>query len=213
MTFNNSQKKLLPNIEFEKKLREIGIRFIAGVDEAGRGPLAGPVVAAAVVFPESIFIDNSLPIPNLKDSKKLSNANRLKFYDIIKEKAVSIGIGIINNEIIDQINILNATFKAMQQAIFELKPLPDYLLIDGPHFLEIGIPFAKIINGDLKCFSIAAASIIAKVVRDNIMNDYDTLYPNYGFSKHKGYGTSKHVMAIKKYGYCNIHRRTFKINR
>ncbi len=215
MIFNKSKlivspRKILPSIEYESKFWENGLRFIAGVDEAGRGPLAGPVVAAAVVFPKSLFESDSNPIVNVKDSKKLAHKKRIKVFDLIQKKALSIGVGIVSQDVIDEINILNATFKAMHKAIERLVPPPDYLLIDGPHFPEMGIPCTKIIDGDSKSFTIAAASIIAKVVRDNLMVEYDEKYPEYGFSKHKGYGTSAHIAAIKKFGYCEIHRKSFK---
>jgi ribonuclease HII len=194
-------------LTFERKLWDNGKRFIAGVDEAGRGPLAGPVVAAAVVFPREVYIEG------VKDSKKLTEKKRLELFDKIQSKALSVGIGIIGHQVIDEINILNATFKAMHYAIGKLIPQPDHLLIDGPYFAELNIPAEKIVAGDMKSFTIAAASIIAKVTRDKIMADYDLQYPNYGFAKHKGYGTAKHIEAVRKFGLSNIHRKSFKLHK
>jgi len=194
-------------LTFERKFWDNGKRFIAGVDEAGRGPLAGPVVAAAVVFPREVYIEG------VKDSKKLTEKKRLELFDKIQSKALSVGIGIIHHHVIDDINILNATFKAMHCAIGELIPQPDHLLIDGPYFAELNIPAEKIVDGDMKSFTIAAASIIAKVTRDKIMVDYDLQYPNYGFAKHKGYGTAQHIEAIQKFGLSEIHRRSFKLHK
>ncbi len=194
-------------LTFEQSLWNNGKRFIAGVDEAGRGPLAGPVVAAAVVFPREVYIEG------VKDSKKLSEKQRLKLFEVIQSKALSIGIGIVPHLVIDEINILNATFKAMHQAIGELIPQPDHLLIDGPYFAELNIPAKKIIDGDTKSFTIAAASIIAKVTRDKIMKDYDLQYPDYGFAKHKGYGTAEHIAAIREFGLSEIHRKSFKLHK
>lgn len=194
-------------LNFESKLWRKGKNNIAGIDEAGRGPLAGPVVAAAVVFPQKYFFEG------IKDSKKLSEKKRVEIFDIIKSNTLSIGIGIIPHYIIDEINILSATFKAMHMAIEQLNPIPDHLLVDGPHFAEMNIPATKIIDGDAKCFTIAAASIIAKVTRDKLMMEYDELYPQYGFAKHKGYGTKEHLEAIKKFGLCEIHRKSFKIQK
>lgn len=194
-------------LTFEQNLWNNGKRFIAGVDEAGRGPLAGPVVAAAVVFPREVYIEG------VKDSKKLSEKQRLKLFEDIQSKALSIGIGIVPHLVIDEINILQATFKAMHQAISELIPKPDILLIDGPYFAELNIPAKKIIDGDTKSFTIAAASIIAKVTRDKIMKDYDLQYPDYGFAKHKGYGTAEHIAAIREFGLSEIHRKSFKLHK
>jgi ribonuclease HII len=194
-------------LTYEKKLWSAGKRSIAGVDEAGRGPLAGPVVAAAVVFPHDVYIEG------VKDSKKLSEKKRLEMFREIQEKALSFGIGIVDHLVIDEINILNATFKAMHMAIGKLIPQPEHLLIDGPYFAELNIPSEKIIDGDMKSFTVAAASIIAKVTRDKIMTDYDTQYPAYGFAQHKGYGTPQHIEAIKKFGLCEIHRKSFKLHK
>ena len=193
------------SIDYEMEHWKNGKLYIAGVDEAGRGPLAGPVVAAAVIFPLGVEIDG------VNDSKQLSAKERERLFDIINEKAISVGVGIVEHTIIDEVNILNATFRSMHEAIGKLTNQPDHLLIDGPRFAGANIPFTTIINGDAKCFSIAAASIIAKVTRDRLMKEYDKQYPQYGFAKHKGYGTKAHLEAIKKPGPCEIHRRSFRM--
>lgn len=200
-------KESLIELTYERELWQTGKRFIAGVDEAGRGPLAGPVVAAAVVFPRELVIDG------IKDSKTLSEKKRADLFEQIHSKALSIGVGIVDQVLIDEINVLNATFKAMHKAIDELEPAPEHLLVDGPYFVELNIPASKIVDGDSKCFTIAAASIIAKVIRDNMMIEYDKIYPQYGFAKNKGYGTEEHIEAIRKYGFCEIHRKSFKIRK
>ena len=192
-------------LNYEMEYWKDGKLLIAGVDEAGRGPLAGPVVAAAVIFLDNIRIDG------INDSKKLSAKKREGMFEVIKEKALSIGIGIIDHTVIDKVNILNATFRSMHTAIGNLSQVPEHLLIDGPHFAGANIPYTTIVDGDAKCFSIAAASIIAKVTRDRLMNEYDQQYPYYGFAKHKGYGTKEHLEAIKKHGPCEIHRRSFRM--
>lgn len=197
----------IENLTFETELWNSGKRFIAGVDEAGRGPLAGPVVAAAVIFPRHLRLDG------IKDSKTISVKKRYELFEIIKSKALSIGIGIVDNRIIDEINILNATFRAMHKAIEELIPTPDYLLVDGPYFAELNIPAKKIVDGDSRCYTIAAASIVAKVIRDEIMVQYDKQYPDYGFARNKGYGTREHIEAIKKFGLTDIHRKSFKLHK
>ncbi|MDP2208866.1 MAG: ribonuclease HII [Bacteroidota bacterium] len=199
--------KHITALTFERELWQTGKRFVAGVDEAGRGPLAGPVVAAAVVFPREFIIDG------IKDSKTLSEKKRADLFDQIHLKALSIGVGIVDHILIDEINVLNATFKAMHKAIDELEPAPEHLLVDGPYFPELNIPASKIVDGDSKCFTIAAASIIAKVIRDKMMIEYDKIYPQYGFAKNKGYGTEEHIEAIRKYGFCEIHRKSFKIRK
>jgi ribonuclease HII len=193
------------SLDYEIMQWSKGKRYIAGVDEAGRGPLAGPVVAAAVIFHSEVKIDG------VNDSKKLSEKERERLFDLIQEKALCVGVGIIEHTIIDEINILNATFRSMHEAIGKLTNQPDYLLIDGPRFAGADIPFTAIIDGDAKCFSIAAASIIAKVTRDRLMVEYDKQYPQYGFAKHKGYGTKAHLEAIKKHGPCEIHRKSFRM--
>ena len=181
-------------------------RLICGVDEAGRGPFAGPVVAGAVILS---LDDPEREILYLNDSKKLSEKKREALYDEIMEKAVSVGVGIVEREVIDEINILQATFLAMQKAIAALDPQPDYILADAVTIPKILIPQEGIVKGDAKSVSIAAGSIIAKVTRDRIMYEYDKLYPEYGFASHKGYGTKAHIEAIKEYGMLDIHRRSF----
>ena len=191
---------------YESEAYNSGYRLVAGIDEAGRGPLAGPVVAACVMLPEGCLIEG------VNDSKKLSAAQRDKLYDVIIEKAVSFGVGIIDEKCIDEINILNATKLAMKQAVDELKPRPEILLIDAVKLENVNIPQMSIIKGDALSISIAAASIIAKVTRDRIIDEADNVYPLYGFKKHKGYGTAEHINAIKKYGLCPIHRISFTKN-
>ena len=180
--------------------------FICGVDEAGRGPFAGPVVAGAVILD---LDDPEREILYLNDSKKLSEKKREMLFDEIMEKAVSVGVGIVEREVIDEINILQATFLAMQKAIAALDPQPDFILADAVTIPKIVIPQEGIVKGDAKSVSIAAGSIIAKVTRDRIMYEYDKLYPEYGFASHKGYGTKAHIEAIKQYGMLDIHRRSF----
>ena len=176
---------------------------ICGIDEVGRGPFAGPVVAAAVILPKDC------DILYLNDSKKLSEKKRELLYDEIYEKAVAIGIGMSSEEVIDEINILQATYKAMQQAISKLSIKPDLLLNDAVTIPDVEIEQVPIIKGDAKSASIAAASIVAKVTRDRMMKEYNTIYPGYDFAKNKGYGTKAHIEGIKKQGICDIHRRTF----
>jgi ribonuclease HII len=192
-------------LRYEWDLWGRGLAQIAGIDEAGRGPLAGPVVASAVVFPPYFFI------PDVNDSKQLSAVHRAALFDEIMTHAVAVGVGIVDHEIIDQVNILNATYLAMHRAIRRLPLVPDYLLVDGNRFLSAGIPFSTIVGGDGSSFSIAAASIIAKVTRDRMMLEYDKQFPGYGFAHHKGYATPEHRKAIKKLGLSNIHRRTFRV--
>mgnify|MGYP004529381675 FL=1 len=177
--------------------------YICGIDEAGRGPLAGPVVAAAAVLPKDC------QILYLNDSKKLSEKKRDLLFDEIKEKAVTYGVGIVSPQVIDEINILQATYEAMRQAISQLKVTPEILLNDAVTIPGVDIMQVPIIKGDAKSVSIAAASILAKVTRDRMMAEYDQIYPEYGFAKHKGYGTAAHIAALKEYGPCPIHRRTF----
>ena len=180
--------------------------LICGIDEAGRGPFAGPVVAGAVILDLN---DPAREILYLNDSKKLSEKKREALYDEIMEKAISVGVGIVEREAIDEINILQATFLAMRKAIAALDPQPDFVLADAVTIPQIMIPQEGIVKGDAKSVSIAAGSIIAKVTRDRIMYEYDKLYPEYGFASHKGYGTAAHIAAIKKYGMLDIHRRSF----
>jgi len=192
--------------KFEMEAYQKGFHTVAGIDEAGRGPLAGSVAAACVVLPEGCLIEG------LNDSKKLSAAQREKLYEIIVEKAISIGIGLVDEKCIDNINILNATKLAMKMAIEQIKPRPDMLLIDAVKLNDVDIEQLPIIKGDALSVSVAAASIIAKVTRDHMIEEADVIYPQYGFKKHKGYGTEEHINAIKKYGICPIHRVSFTKN-
>jgi ribonuclease HII len=187
---------------YERLAYKEGASFIAGVDEVGRGPLAGPVVAAAVILPKNI---EDL---GFDDSKKLSASKREEIYRLIQEKAIAIGIGIVDADIIDQVNIYQASRLAMQQAVSELKIQPDYLLIDAMK-IDVNTPQIGIIKGDAKSISIAAASIVAKQVRDQMMQEFDELYPGYDFSNNAGYGTPKHLEGLKTKGICPIHRKTF----
>lgn len=180
--------------------------YICGIDEVGRGPLAGPVVAGAVILPKAC------DILYINDSKKLSAAKREELYDVIMEKAVATGIGMVGPERIDDINILQATYEAMRQAIDKLDPSPDLLLNDAVTIPGVSIRQVPIIKGDAKSISIGAASIIAKVTRDRLMETYEDIYPGYGFKRNKGYGSAEHIEAIKKYGPTPIHRRTFISN-
>jgi ribonuclease HII len=189
---------------FEKKAREKGFSRIAGIDEAGRGPLAGPVVSAAVLLP------TSFPVSGITDSKKLTPKKRAYLYEKIYDHAVSIGIGIVDPLEIDRINILKASLLSMAMSAENLIPQPDCLLIDGKFQILSDLPQEAIIRGDEQSISIAAASIIAKVTRDRIMERYHQEYPQFGFSRHKGYPTKAHKEAIKKFGCCPIHRRSFK---
>lgn len=191
---------------FENEGYEKGYTYIGGIDEAGRGPLAGPVVAAVVVFKPGTKIEG------INDSKKLSEAKRDELFDIIRDQALDYGIGIVQREEIDEYNILNATYMAMKKAINCLKKTPDYLLVDAAHVPDVSIDQKSIINGDSKSISIAAASILAKVTRDSIMYEYDKMYPEYGFASHKGYGTDQHYKAIREHGITTIHRRSFLKN-
>jgi len=187
--------------EYERKYSDY--TYICGIDEVGRGPLAGPVVAGAVILPKNC------DILYINDSKKLSEKKREELYDIIMEKAVATGIGYASVERIDEINILQATFEAMRDAISKLSVSPDILLNDAVTIPQVSVPQVPIIKGDAKSISIGAASIIAKVTRDRLMADYDMVFPEYGFASNKGYGSAQHIEAIKKYGPCPIHRRTF----
>lgn len=188
-------------MEYERRYSEFD--YICGIDEAGRGPLAGPVVAGAVILPKDCYIEY------LNDSKKVSEKRRDMLYDVIMDKAVSVGVGIVSPGVIDDINILEATYAAMREAVDKLSVRPQMLLVDAVHIPDTGIPQAGIIKGDQKSVSIAAASIIAKVTRDRMMAAYDEMYPEYGFARHKGYGTKLHMEALREYGPCAIHRMTF----
>ena len=183
-------------------MRQKGFKLICGIDEAGRGTLAGPVVVGAVILKEKLY--------GAKDSKVLSPKRREKLFMEIQRNSISYGVGIISNEIIDQINILNATKEGVLQAINRLKYVPDFVLLDALNVKKLNVPQKGIVKGDQYVNVISAASIVAKVVRDRIMVYYHSLYPQYGFNKHKGYGTKEHIEAIKNYGPCPIHRRSFK---
>ena len=189
--------------EIEEGLRQNGYSAIAGVDEAGRGPLAGPVYAAAVILPEGCIIKG------INDSKKLSEKRREELYNEITEKAVSYCVYAIDEKRIDEINILNATYEAMNGAVNGLKAKPDYVIIDGNRIAGMTLPHETVVKGDAKSISIAAASILAKVSRDRFITEMSKKHPEYGFEKHKGYGTKAHTDAILKYGPCDIHRKTF----
>ena len=188
---------------YEREAFDAGIKLVCGVDEAGRGPLAGPVCAAAVILPPG------LEIPSLNDSKKLTDKKRRELYDIMIEQAVSYGIAFASEQEIDEINILQATFLAMERAMQKLSPQPELALIDGNRTKDFGLPVRTIVKGDSLSASIAAASILAKVTRDRLMEEYDAQYPQYGFAVHKGYGTKRHYEALREFGPSLIHRKTF----
>lgn len=177
---------------------------VAGVDEAGRGPLAGPVVAAAVILPDGLIL------PDVNDSKKLTAEVREELFEVITREALGVGVGIGDHHLVDRINILQATLSAMRDAVLSLTPAPDFLLIDGISSVPMNIPQRTMKKGDSLSLSIAAASIIAKVTRDRIMTEYDAVYPGYGFASHKGYGAASHLAAIAKLGPCPIHRKSFR---
>ena len=202
------QEKLAKELErleglkvYEREYESLGL--VCGIDEAGRGPLAGPVVAGAVILP------GDCRILYLNDSKKLTARRRDLLYDEILEKALAVGVGIVDHEQIDKINILQATYQAMREAISDLKKSPDVLLVDAVTIPGISVKQVPIVKGDAKSVSIAAASVIAKVTRDRMMAEYENLYPGYGFASNKGYGSAKHIAALKELGPCKIHRRTF----
>ena len=193
--------------QMEKELYKKGFKNICGIDEAGRGPLAGPVVVAGVIMPEDSMIEG------VNDSKKVSEKKRELLYDKILEEAISYSVAIIGQNVIDEINILNSTKQGVTNVVKGLDIRPELIIIDAlQHINTDGVPYEAIIKGDAKCYSIAAASIIAKVTRDRIMREWDEVYPQYGFIAHKGYGTAKHIQAIKEYGLCPIHRRSFTKN-
>lgn len=199
---------LFPELEqstlfFETMARRQGYQAVAGIDEAGRGPLAGPVVAAAVILPEHF------ELPGLNDSKQLSEKKRTELYPLIHEQAIAVGIGVSRADEVDQINILQATLKGMNRAVARLSVPPDFLLVDGITPVPTLIEQKTLKKGDSRSLSIAAASVIAKVVRDRIMVAYDRLFPEYGFAGHKGYGSQKHRDAVAKHGPCICHRRSF----
>ena len=205
------EKELIRLTELKKVEEELyeqnNITAIAGIDEAGRGPLAGPVVVASVIMPKESMIEG------VNDSKKVSEKKREELYDKIIEEAISYGVGIIDHNKIDEINILNATKLGLTTSLQELKVKPNLILVDALNKIDtLGIPYKAIIKGDALCYSISCASIIAKVTRDRIMRQWDEIYPMYGFINHKGYGTATHIQAIKEYGLCPIHRRSFTKN-
>ena len=188
---------------YEREAFADGVKLVCGVDEAGRGPLAGPVCAAAVILPPELVI------PGLNDSKKLTDKKRRELYDVITAEAVSYGIAFASEKEIDEINILQATFLAMARAMEKLTPQPELALIDGNRARDFGLPVRTIVKGDSLSASIAAASILAKVTRDRLMEQYDEAYPQYGFVVHKGYGTKRHYEALREFGPSPIHRMTF----
>ena len=190
-------------LHFEQQAQARGYRAIAGIDEAGRGPLAGPVVAAAVILPEHF------ELPGLTDSKLLSASARERLYPLIRAQALAVGLGVARAEEIDQINILQATLRSMQRAVGRLAVPADFLLIDGNVPVPLPLPQQTLVKGDSRSLSIAAASVVAKVVRDRIMTTYDRLFPGYGFAGHKGYGSAAHCLAIARLGPSPCHRRTF----
>ena len=201
------QERLEKLKEIEKDLNLQGFNKICGIDEAGRGPLAGPVVVSAVIMPNDSMIEG------VNDSKKVSEKKREKLYEEITSNALAWGVAIIDQKEIDDINILNATKKGLTQALMNLSEKPNIILVDALTGIDtLGIPYQSIIKGDAKSYSIAAASIIAKVTRDRIMRQWDEIYPEYGFEKHKGYGTKAHIEVIKNNGICPIHRKSFVKN-
>lgn len=197
----------LKQIEEDIYNKNAEISYICGIDEAGRGPLAGPVVVASVIMPRDSMIEG------VNDSKKVSEKKREELYDKIIDEAISYGVGIIDHNKIDEINILNATKLGLTTSLKELTTKPNLILVDALNKIDtLGIPYKSIIKGDALCYSISCASIIAKVTRDRIMRQWDEVYPMYGFINHKGYGTASHISAIKEYGLCPIHRRSFTKN-
>lgn len=199
------EEERLKNLkQMEQDLYQKGLNKIAGIDEAGRGPLAGPVVIAGVIMPKDSMIEG------VNDSKKVSEKKREKLYDIITEDAISYSVGIVDQKTIDEINILNATKLGVKLALEGLKQKPDVIMVDALNNMDtLGIPYISVVKGDAKNYCIAAASIIAKVTRDRIMRQWDEVYPVYGFAKHKGYGTAEHIRIIKENGPCILHRKTF----
>ena len=200
----SKEKKEKNLLSYEQELYKKGIKLIAGTDEVGRGPLVGPVVAAAVILPENYYLEG------LDDSKKLTEKKRDKYYDIIYKDAVSVGIGIVDAKTIDEINILEASRLAMKKAVEDLKIKPEYILSDAMKLDNQSIPYTDIIHGDALSESIAAASVIAKVTRDRMMYDLDKEHPEYGFAKHKGYPTKLHLENLKKYGVLDNYRFSYK---
>lgn len=202
----DEQVRLKNIYKYEQSLYDNGCVYVAGVDEVGRGPLAGPVAAAVVILKKDDLIEG------INDSKKLSAQKREELYKVITERAVSYAVGIVSPAEIDEINILQATYKAMREALGKLSVKPDHLLADAVTIPLIDVPQTAIIKGDAKSISIGAASIVAKVTRDKMMEEYDKIYPGYGFAQNKGYGSAEHIKAIKEKGICPIHRKTFVKN-
>ena len=201
---SKDRERVAAMYEYERQANAEGYDLIAGVDEAGRGPLAGPVAVAAVILPRELYL------PFLNDSKKLSEKRRETLYDMIREQAVAYSVVLVDREIIDKDNIYEATKNGMYDAILKLSQKPDKVLIDAMPLDKLPIPSISIVKGDAKSASIAAASVLAKVTRDRFMREMDKVYPEYGFKNHKGYGTKAHIEAIKKYGPCPLHRETFE---
>lgn len=199
--WKRERERLTRMFSYERQVWAMGYRLCAGVDEAGRGPLAGPVVAAAVILPGEVHL------PGLDDCKRLSAKRRQELYEQIMATAVAVGVGMVDPEGIDESNVLMATYRAMAKAVQGLKVSPDYLLIDSLHLPGVTQPQSPVVGGDTLSASIAAAAIVAKVTRDNHMLEMDKLYPQYGFASHKGYGTAEHRAALEKYGPCPIHRK------
>ncbi|RPI79231.1 MAG: ribonuclease HII [Desulfobacteraceae bacterium] len=191
-------------LHYEKAARQCGYGLIAGVDEAGRGPLAGPVVAAAVILPAGISL------PGVTDSKKMTAQARERAFDLIQAQALTVGVGVVSRQFIDEKNILKAALEAMKRAVLVLDPAPEFLLVDGMQAPSLSMPQQCLKKGDQKSLSISAASVIAKVYRDRIMCAHHEIYPQYGFAENKGYGTARHLAAIRTHGPCPIHRLTFK---
>lgn len=201
------EQRLIKLKEIEEEIYNSGVQCICGIDEAGRGPLAGPVVVAAAIMTRNSMIEG------VNDSKKVSEKKRGELYEIITREAIAYGVGIIDQKEIDRINILNATKEGLTMAVKELSVRPDLIIVDALTKIDTdGIAYRSIVKGDAKCYSISAASIIAKVTRDRIMRQWDEVYPQYGFAKHKGYGTAEHIAAIKEYGLCPLHRLSFVKN-
>ena len=201
------QTRLINLKQIENDLHKKGFKNICGIDEAGRGPLAGPVVVAGVIMPQDSMIEG------INDSKKVSEKKREVLYDLIIKEAISYSVQIIGQDVIDDINILNATKQGVTKIAEELEVRPDLIIVDAlEHINTKRIPYESIIKGDAKCYSISCASILAKVTRDRIMREWDLVYPQYGFAQHKGYGTKKHMEAIREYGLCPIHRISFTKN-
>ena len=188
----------------ETEARKAGFDLIAGVDEVGRGPLAGPVTAAAVILPEG------LTLPGVKDSKQMTEKAREKAFSVIHHNALAVSIGVVSHRFVDEFNILKASLEAMKRAVLSLRPVAEYLLVDGIHTVSVPIPQKCLKKGDQRSMSISAASVMAKVYRDRIMRVYDERFPEYGFRHNKGYGTQKHLAALRQYGPCPIHRLTFR---